>query len=389
MGFNFSGIAINESFEDDIETVENLFGWTLTEVATVDFEQASGNWKEDGICDIYFTENATLIFLCMDMCTVAYPLAKLKTLSFVLSEGSMSFSFNLTSNKEVLRSIVDSEGIRLEDSGSVLESESGVEDLSEVIWTELDNTLGVKFNSIDLFDTAKRYTLATSNPSQNSLNSEAKAKQEKSTVSDSLVSDEIKEGYVFKSQKNNNSLRLLSLEEPNYGRMIWTFELSIDKVPLESYCLLINTENNTYVKFLKSKMPQNNFYVRNEFTEGHLIVTYQNEVIVLDLKTYKIKRAVFSNKEMHIKYVEYKSGALTITYKDLENYESYTKEYDFKTQQFLILGLSWQRVFNGFERLFSTMRTEDAEILEVQSTQTAREAVDKLFKLIEESKSSK
>ena len=63
MGFNLSGLAINQNYKDSFDQLQKGLGWTLKKESDINFETASSNWKEDGICDVYFSENGTLLFI--------------------------------------------------------------------------------------------------------------------------------------------------------------------------------------------------------------------------------------------------------------------------------------------------------------------------------------
>ena len=85
MGFNISGLAINKNYENDFDSLQKELGWNLKKETEIDFETASSNWKDDGICDVYFSENGTLLFNSMEMCTESFPLKNDNSLTFALS----------------------------------------------------------------------------------------------------------------------------------------------------------------------------------------------------------------------------------------------------------------------------------------------------------------
>ena len=69
MGFNVSGLVMDRNYEDNFTELQNGLGWKLEKESEIDFETASENWKELDICDVYFSEKGTLIFLSPDMCS--------------------------------------------------------------------------------------------------------------------------------------------------------------------------------------------------------------------------------------------------------------------------------------------------------------------------------
>lgn len=157
MGFNISGIAINKNFEKDFETLQKELGWNLQKQGAINFETASSNWKEDDICDVYFTEEGTLLFISMDMCNKAWKLKNTNTLTFALSETSMAFILNYCESDLLKRSIMEVEGKRTLDSGAKLAIEENSEDTSEIIWNQLKVVLAKSFWDIKEDEKAIRY----------------------------------------------------------------------------------------------------------------------------------------------------------------------------------------------------------------------------------------
>lgn len=106
MGFNISGLAINKNYENEFDSLQKELGLNLKKESEIDFETASSNWKDEGICDVYFSEKGTLLFLNMDMCIDSFPLMNDNSLTFALSETSMAFSISYCENGIEKRSIM-------------------------------------------------------------------------------------------------------------------------------------------------------------------------------------------------------------------------------------------------------------------------------------------
>ena len=157
MGFNISGLVINKNYKSDFEALQKELGWNLEKQGEISFEEASSNWKDDGICDAYFTDNGTLLFISMDMCSEGFGLKEANTLTFALSETSMAFNLNYCEKGVEKRSIMAVEDNRMSDEGEPLEVESRSEDISEIIWNQMDEVLGKSFWSIDPGEKAERY----------------------------------------------------------------------------------------------------------------------------------------------------------------------------------------------------------------------------------------
>ncbi|MEM6895390.1 MAG: hypothetical protein AAF554_16965 [Bacteroidota bacterium] len=156
MGFNISGLAINKNYENDFYDLARQLGWKLERHADIDFETASANWKDDAYCDVYFTENGTLIFLSLDR----LPVRNVKndsSLIFAISETSMAFDMSYYEAGIELRSIMEVNGEQLEDKGDKLKVEDISSDTSEIIWNQLEVVLGKRFWDIEPEEKAIRY----------------------------------------------------------------------------------------------------------------------------------------------------------------------------------------------------------------------------------------
>jgi hypothetical protein len=163
MGFNISGLAINKNYEKDFDQLQKELGWNLEKESEIDFETASSNWKDDGICDAYFTEKGTLLFISMDMCTESWPLKNDNSLTFALSETSMAFNINYCENGIEKRSIMEVEDNRMQDEGEKLEVEDSSEDTSEIIWNQIEVVIGKRFWDIEPDEKAIRYRFVDAN----------------------------------------------------------------------------------------------------------------------------------------------------------------------------------------------------------------------------------
>ncbi len=157
MGFNISGLAINKNYKEKLDELQKAFNWNLEFQEEINFETASSNWKEEGICDIYFSDKGTLIFISMEMCAEPWSLPNDKVLTYALSETSMAFCINYCESGKLKRSIMEVEGKIMSDEGEKLEIESGAGDTSEIIWNQIEKVLGKKYWDIDLGETAYRY----------------------------------------------------------------------------------------------------------------------------------------------------------------------------------------------------------------------------------------
>jgi hypothetical protein len=157
MGFNVSGIVINKNYKDNLDALQKEFNWNLEFDKEIYFQTASENWKEEGLCDIYFSEQGTLLFLNMDMCLDPWSVKNGNVLTFVLSETSMAFKLDYYEADKQLRSIMEVNGERISDDGEQLQIEETEQDTSEIIWGQIENVLGEKFWNIEPDAKSYRY----------------------------------------------------------------------------------------------------------------------------------------------------------------------------------------------------------------------------------------
>lgn len=157
MGFNISGLVINQNYRNNFEELQSKLGWNLKKQEDIIFETASSNWTEEDACKVYFSEKGTLIFLSMDMCVESWALKDNNTLTFALSETSMAFNMVYCENGVDKRTIMEVEGERMTDEGEILEVEAKSEDISDIIFNQIGEVLGKSFWSIDLSEKAEHY----------------------------------------------------------------------------------------------------------------------------------------------------------------------------------------------------------------------------------------
>ncbi len=161
MGFNISGLVLNENYRDNLPQLAHILGEEFLHESSISLEEACESWKGDDYCDVYFSKEGTLVFLSMEKGGFEFCEEGLTTFSFVLSESTGMFCFNYTENGELIRSYFESEddmeeGDEIEDEGELLEIETTEEDKSEVIFHLIGKVLGESFHSIDFEADCKR-----------------------------------------------------------------------------------------------------------------------------------------------------------------------------------------------------------------------------------------
>jgi len=160
MGFNISGIVINQQAEGRIPDLAHQLGLSLIFEREITFQEAAANWKDDHVCDVYAGPQGTLFFLAPQHCVSQRSLpGPATTLLFIWLEYSMAFNLVCTEGADLRRAITEFDGQRRTDRGTPWPEETQCEDTSELIWTKLDEVLGEPFGGIDPETVAYRYRL--------------------------------------------------------------------------------------------------------------------------------------------------------------------------------------------------------------------------------------
>lgn len=160
MGHNISGIAINKNFENNVEELSKLLGVELQIENEIIFEDASENWKEEGYFDVYFSKNGTLIFANIDYCLEPYSHKETNILTFALSETSMTFNIGYTENDVLVRSIMKVNDDTIDEEGEPLQCEiDNEDDMTEAIFDQIGEVIGMHFYEIELDEKAYRFAL--------------------------------------------------------------------------------------------------------------------------------------------------------------------------------------------------------------------------------------
>lgn len=102
MGFCFAGVIINKKFDTKIEDLGNLLNLEFKKESNIYFEEAITEFSHGDKVDLFFTDQATLLIMDIDICLDYYPIKGLDTLSFSIDERSNTFAyFHSQNNKEV------------------------------------------------------------------------------------------------------------------------------------------------------------------------------------------------------------------------------------------------------------------------------------------------
>ncbi len=159
MAFNFSGIVINKNYEGQVEELGEALGFQLNYDCPISYEEASKNWKEDGMCDIFFSKSGTLMFLPMELCIKDYFIEQQQVLTFAYSDNSMAFNLSYYEGTACKRKILEVSEHRITDSGDLLSEETADTDVSELIFDQIGKVLGLDFWEMDDDLKATRYVM--------------------------------------------------------------------------------------------------------------------------------------------------------------------------------------------------------------------------------------
>jgi hypothetical protein len=161
MGFNISGLVIDKNYKNSIAELESILEEKMIFEKEVTFEEASENWKGDKYCDVYFSEEGTLVFLSIESGGYELYPKKQNAFSFVLSEMMMMFAINYVENGFNIRAYMETEGEILENEGEPFDFEAQQEDKSELIYHLIEEILGKSFHDVDLDAVCYRYKFSS------------------------------------------------------------------------------------------------------------------------------------------------------------------------------------------------------------------------------------
>ncbi len=156
MGFNLSGIVINRNMADSMDELQEQLGLDIEYVQDITFQEASANYKDDGLCDIFFSEKGTVLFANPEI-SMDRVMVEGNTFSFIISEFAMAFNFVYFENGKHKRSFFQLNLEMQEEKGERLPCEENETDGSTMIWKQLEVVLGRSFWSIDFEEKAVRY----------------------------------------------------------------------------------------------------------------------------------------------------------------------------------------------------------------------------------------
>ncbi len=156
MGFNISGMVIDNNFNKSLDEFEDAMHWGLEVLEEINFEQASANWTPDDIVNIYFSEKATMIFYPFEWSLEPNHPQNVNSLGFAYSETVMTFAVSYLDSVGNYRFFIENEGERQMETGNPLLLETEYSTADGLIFKLFDVLLDESFFSIDVSKKAYR-----------------------------------------------------------------------------------------------------------------------------------------------------------------------------------------------------------------------------------------
>lgn len=149
MGFNISGLVINQNYDRDVKKLTNDIKFGIEIVEEISFEEASSNWTPDGEFRVYFSDKATMIFFSHEWVMQQLHSKTADTLNYAYSATAMVFKIDFFKEGKLVRSIFENEGDRPIERGDPLELEKEHKTADGLTFALFDQLLGDKFGNID------------------------------------------------------------------------------------------------------------------------------------------------------------------------------------------------------------------------------------------------
>ena len=159
MGFNIAGVVINKNYQDSIIELGEELGLELQFKNEITFEEAVSNWKADDQCDVFFSEQGTLLFFAMDRGAGEYKIEGQQVFTFAISESSMVFSLTYFEGNTLQRSLTEFNGEIMQEDGEPLPEEVNTQNTSRLIFSKIGALLGTSFWQIENEAPAFRYKI--------------------------------------------------------------------------------------------------------------------------------------------------------------------------------------------------------------------------------------
>lgn len=274
MGFNIAGIVVNENYENRVEKLQVELGLNLAFVEEITVEEASRNWKDEGIFDVCFLGNATVIFMSHADYLESYYMSHNNVFAFAVSEVSDTYSFNYSESGVQKRFYMAMEGEVAQDEGVPLPSEKGTEHPVDIVWKTMNSMIGKPFSDTDMSAKAYRYRLSGVKPVERKTASYVQADAEENRL------ESLKKS--LKSGRKNLIINILIAAFMFYNYTPFSLFLGIMLLLFSAHTLYCMYRTNKAIKLY----PDDNGIAEQSFVEKIvvivcMIVVYAVCVVVL------------------------------------------------------------------------------------------------------------
>jgi len=178
---------------------------------------------------------------------------------------------------------------------------------------------------------------------------------------------ELDREHIFESKYHPIRLVATEFDEPHPGRTLWRYKFLIHGVLQENSVLNYNfsglhpdltnfqieDETGQFI-FIPAEDSQiyevsqdqyyplpplgetgNNQFVGNLFSNEKLVVIRKRSVQVVSLTDFQDEKVIFPKGKYHMISAKFEEGSLLVHFKDLRDYQEYTKRVDFENEDFV------------------------------------------------------
>lgn len=252
MGFNIAGIAINRNYRGREKELQEKLGIDLEFVEAITLEEASRNWKDEGLFDICFVGNATIIFTNHNDCHEAYMMEEDNVLTFAIAEVSDAYLFAYSENAVEKRSYMSVDGMVTED-GEPIFAEGNEEEPTDIVLKTIDDMIGSPFFDFDLSEKAYRYRRKDKSAEtiESSQSKKSLDNQNESELSDITTSEETEIDFE-KEQKRLLKSIIISLAVAIYFFFIDSHKTTISYIVGITSAFFFANSTYTYFRLKKA-----------------------------------------------------------------------------------------------------------------------------------------
>ena len=159
MEYNFSGIAINKNFEDNIIDLQNDLGLKLDYIGKLSANNVFDKYIDEDSAYILFHKRATLILLHPNLIKKDYFIRIRKTLTFSFNQSQNNIYLKFFDSKYPKRTLDIVGGNKQVDEGSEFYFENECETQQDIFWRKLQDILGYNIQKLDSDSLFSKYSV--------------------------------------------------------------------------------------------------------------------------------------------------------------------------------------------------------------------------------------